>query len=152
MPQRGILVLPIACLVALVVGCSGSDKWSKERPKTVPASGTVTYKGAPVEGATVVFVPDGGKHAAAALTDSSGQFDASAFSPQSGAVPGKYRVTVTKLQPGPRISPDEHDIPPGKQVGPIHLLPRKYSETNTTDLRVEIPDGGKTDITFDLKD
>jgi hypothetical protein len=145
--SSGVLV------VALVAGCSDGAKGRTDRPDVVEASGTLTYKGTAVEGATVVLVPqEKSGYAASGLTDASGRFELSAFTPDTGAVPGKYKVTVSKVEAppaaaGPEGGHDESETPPSRD-----LLPAKYKDATTTDLTAEIPKDGTSDLTFDLKD
>lgn len=144
-------VLPVAVLFCL--GCGSTDKFEKARPATVTAEGSVIYKGKPIPGATIVAAPDEGGFAAAAVTDSSGKFKLSAFPPKAGAVPGKYSVTITAVEPAPVIElPEgvhEDDIqrPPAK-----HLIPQKYSDPTKSGLRLDLPPEGRTDLDFDLAD
>ncbi len=140
-------------LVGLALGCgdSSDDQWTKDRPAVADAEGVVLYNNEPVEGATVVFAPAGGKHAASGLTDSSGRFSVSAFPNSEGAVPGSYKVTVTKLEtPVAAGGGDGH----GESVTapPKNLLPSKYAETSQTPLTAEVPESGKTDFEFQLAD
>jgi hypothetical protein len=135
-------------------GCTDGAKGRTDRPDVVEASGTLTtYKGTPVEGATVVLVPqEKSGYAASGLTDSSGRFELSAFAPDTGAVPGKYKMTVVKVEAppaaaGPGGGHDDSETPP-----PRDLLPIRYKDAATSDLTAEIPEGGTSDLTFDLKD
>ncbi len=143
-------------LLAAAAGCGGSsDKWTANRPKTVPAEGVVTYNGERVAGATVVFVPESVNSetiGASALTSSSGEFSLSTFPPDTGAVPGRYRVGVTKLQAVARApaGPDSHDLaaptPP-----PQNLLPQQYSDPLQSGLIIDIPEAGTTDLAIELQ-
>ena len=85
--------------LALLVGCNSGSVSG-----TVPASGKVTYKGAPVEGAIVTFVPQGNGRTATATTRAGGVFSLTTVD-SSGALPGKYRVTVDKVEYGAGTSP-----------------------------------------------
>ena len=91
----------------LIAGCgSGAiDKSASKRLKTFPSSGSVKFNGQPVAGATVVFAPDPGgtptSVAALAMTDASGNFTLQAYPPLKGAVPGKYKVAITKMESAP---------------------------------------------------
>src|SRR5262245_60707077 len=67
-------------------------------------SGTVLYKGQPVDGATVTFLPKSEEPTAKAAhgkSDSRGHFTLTTyFSPDdqpAGAMPGDYAVTITKI-------------------------------------------------------
>ncbi len=67
-------------------------------PKLVPVSGTITLNGKPLEGAEIAFMPDASNKAGLAATDLSGpqgNFKVSTLN-RSGAVPGKYKVKITK--------------------------------------------------------
>lgn len=151
MIRFGLLSLLTVCLLQ---GCGGgSDRFLKNRPATVPADGVVTYKGQPLAGATIVLSPVGHEHAAAAVTDGSGRFTLSAFPPQRGAVAGNYEVAITAIDvlPMPELPEGVHaedvKLPPPKS-----RIPQKYSNPKASGLRLEIPSGGKKDITFDLTD
>ena len=102
-----------ALLLAPLLGCSGAHG-------TASVSGTVLYKGQPVEGATVIFHPKGETPTAKPAqgkTDSGGHFSlAIYFGPgdqPSGALPGDYSVTVTKIDE-PQGTFDPHKDPPPK--------------------------------------
>jgi len=121
--------------VAAFAGCSGAHG-------TASVSGTVLYKGQPIEGATVIFHPKGeGTIAkpAQGKTDSGGHFTVSSyFGPgyqPSGALPGDYAVTVTKIDE-PQGTFDPHKDPP-----PKNHLPVKYSTPQHSPLIVTIKPG-----------
>lgn len=143
-------------ILILIVGCGGApDKLASKRPKTFPSSGSVKFNGQPVAGATVVFAPDPGgtptSVAASALTDSSGNFALQAYPPLLGAVPGKYKVAISKMEPAPPAAtgPNAHDAPPPPPSKA--LIPEKFANADTSGLIADIPEGGKNDLHFDLK-
>src|SRR4051812_41271144 len=77
--------------LVLVVGCGDSSGLAKR----YPVSGTVTYKGQPVEKGTVNFIPaapDKGREATGSI--SNGRFRLTTSTPDDGAMPGQYKVTV----------------------------------------------------------
>lgn len=90
-------------LCVVVAGCGQGRKF-----KTVSVSGKITFGGAPVEGANVVFNPPAKvgevPHPAAGTTDAQGNYKLSTFEsvtkPVEGAIPGTYTVTVTKVAAG----------------------------------------------------
>ncbi|MEK6262823.1 MAG: carboxypeptidase-like regulatory domain-containing protein [Planctomycetota bacterium] len=146
----------VCCLtLILIAGCGAADKSAAKRPKTFPSSGSVKLNGQPVTGATVVFAPDPGgtptSVAALAMTDSDGNFSLQAYPPLKGAVPGKYKVTVTKVEPPPSAptGPNAHEAPPPPP--PKALIPEKFADVASSGLIAEIPDGGRDDLHFDLK-
>jgi hypothetical protein len=138
-------------LAGLSAGCGGEeDKWKSERPAVAPASGTVTYKGDPVAGATVTLVPQGEGTGGAGITQEDGSFTLKAFQ-DPGVVPGSYRVIITKREAPPQAGPegghDEGETPP-----PRDLLPSRYADPATSGITVEIPADGKDDLKFELTD
>jgi len=63
----------------------------------IPVSLTVTYKGQPVEGAQVTFNAAGeGARTGQGTTDKSGRAVIGTFSFDDGAMPGAYKVSVSK--------------------------------------------------------
>jgi Carboxypeptidase regulatory-like domain len=153
-PRKALLFLAGVVAAVNIVGCGGGDDKEKlKRPKVAPAQGVVTYKGAPVEGATVVFSPTAGSTAASAVTDSSGRFSMSAFQSDSGAVPGKYKVSITKKeQPPQSAQPAGGHDEPTPETAVKSLIPEKYANAEASQLTADIPEGGKTDLTFELTD
>ena len=145
--RTGLLLL---CLS--VWGCGGgTDPNLANRPAVVPAEGVVNFKGAPLEGATVIFSPTaGGANGASASTDADGKFVLSAFPPDTGAVPGSYQVAITKMSiADTAASPASHDAE-GPVATPKPLIPERYSNPASSGLTAEIPASGKQDLKFDL--
>ena len=138
--------LAAACLLlGALWGCSGG----KSGPATVPATGTVTLGGNPVEGASVVFYPDGADDSrltCQAVTDSAGHYEMRTHVGggkfKSGIVPGKYTVAITKLD----TASIKSTLAP-----PPNLLPRKYADPKTSQLKADVVEDGKNDSGFALK-
>lgn len=149
--------MPLAtCAVILgvvVAGCQ-SRPTDPNRPKTVPVSGIVTYKGQPVEGATVTFISTAGKRGAVATTDSAGRFVMTTFAPKDGVIPGSYQVSIQKTiiegAPEEGATGKAGEEPPAGT--PKDLLPAKYKDASKSGLTVEIKEGGANDLKFDLTD
>jgi hypothetical protein len=153
--------------VVVMVGCTDTS----DRPATVKVTGTVTYNGEPVPGATVAFSPkakDG--HAAAGTTDASGKFTLSSFGSGDGAVPGSYYVGVSKFEGG-QVDVDatgtEEDpsaayeamekagvdtMGGGGAQAAKNALPDKYMNPVTSELDAEVTEGGKNQFEFALED
>lgn len=159
MAWKGILTLcfPLLGLVALC-GC-GPD--TSGLPKTVPAEGMLLLDGQPVHGASLVASPEGGEHGANGLSDESGHFKLDAFPGlKSGAVPGTYKVIVSKTvevqgeadSGPPPASDDAAHAAESTTAGVswVNELPDKYSGFDTTDLVVTIPEEGTTDLKLEL--
>lgn len=125
---------------------------------TTAVSGIVTYKGQPVEGASVTFSPASGQgRAASALTDAEGRFQLTTLKAGDGALPGSYQVTIAKTEVQNAMTPEEaqayfekHQKSP--EVRQKELLPVKYKRPNTSGLSAEVTDGGENNFTFDLTD
>jgi len=160
-------VLAMGCFV---LGCGGG-------PRVYKTTGTVTYKGQPVDGAQVTFAYDNGNFANG-TTGADGKFSLTYMGTPGGAVPGKCKVAVVKQKnvsatlttpTGPPKSAEEYkaqqkekqdmmmkvakeqaDIAAG---GTGNLLPKKYADGNTSGLVFEITtDVSKNDFPIDLKD
>jgi hypothetical protein len=139
----------------VLAGCGGGEV--DDRPKAVRATGVVTYAQAPVEGASVVFIPQGQTAAAAGVTGPDGRFELQTYTAGDGAVPGEYKVTVTKFDgvtaavPGDDTDEarddESEDLPE-----PVSLLPEKYAVPATSDLEATVVDGIENEFTFDLED
>ena len=146
-----VLVLMGGCLW----GCRGEvgDGFAKQRPSVVSAKGTITYQGTPLVDAVVVFSPTNGTHAAAARTDGKGRFVMQAFPPNDGVVPGTYKVSIVKHEePADATSPQQGDADEPRQTpAPRLLTPKKYAIAEQSGLSVQIPHGGKDDITLSLE-
>jgi hypothetical protein len=116
----------------------------------VAAEGIVKYSGDPLAGATIVFVPDAPDGvAASAVTDSAGRFQLMAFPPQRGAVPGQYKVLLTKIEPVPIEKPAGAPAAAHSSPGtapPSHLLPDKYGNPQSSGMSADIPPEGKKDF------
>ena len=91
-----------------LVGCGGVA----DRPQVYPVSGTVMYKGEPLEGANVSFHNDEAPRAAAGVTDAEGKFQLSMFGANDGSLAGQHVVTVTKYEAGAAASdgPSEEEM------------------------------------------
>src|SRR5579872_6790633 len=96
--QLFFLILSLAALTS----CSGTSNANGGNtnpgtpPPTVSISGTVTYKGAPLAGATVTdFLTNSGVVFKTATTDANGNYSFSGMS-TGGDVPGEYQIYVNK--------------------------------------------------------
>jgi hypothetical protein len=149
-------LLPIGMAVA-ASGCGENTGLA-----TVAVTGTVTQKGTPVEGAIVSFVPAGpGAVGAVGTTDAAGKFSLTTHSKDDGAVPGQYKVTVTKYEGAKAVEgtgqatatgdmPASYtgaaaDAPPAK-----NLLPEKYASPDTSGLTGTV-NSTPTTLNFDLE-
>lgn len=140
-------------IIIVVTGCARhhEDQWSRQWPARVPAAGTVTFQGSPVEGATVHFVTErqGRFYNAMGQTDAAGRFSLQTFRPKDGAVPGRHKVRIQKLT----FSEKPADLPLHESFKPIETshLPKKYRSPETSGLTVEVSENGPNDFTFSLE-
>ena len=141
--NRWIICLWIGCLLA-TLGCGSRGS---HLPKTVPASGVVTLDGKPVDGAQVVLAPAGaGATGAFGVTNSSGHFSLRAYDEKDGAIPGDYKVQVSKtIEVKLKCTVDGGDA-----VRFDYGVPAKYTGAKTSGLTVTIPDTGNRDINLVL--
>lgn len=157
----------LVLLLVVVAGCGGEDL-----EPVYPVSGTVTYKGKPVEGAIVAFTPSEGGIAASGTTDASGVYKLTTRSSGDGAAKGKYGITIAKYdtrleeKKAPAAAPagelaDPYDItneyPTGyneMQASEIaaalskNLLPPRYANPAMSKLSAEVTEGPNQ---FDFK-
>jgi hypothetical protein len=121
-------------------------------PATASVSGTVTYNGKPVPNAHVSFVPsDASSRAAEGLTDTSGRFTLGTFSPNDGAIVGKYKIGVIANGPPRPAKPGEGSGMPGETVPGEPVIPKKYFSPETSGLEHEVKSGRNT-VELTLKD
>lgn len=154
----GLFIVSAGCL--LYVGGCGGDK-AANRPKTYPVSGRVSYKGEPVGNADVTFVGQDHERSAFGRTDSQGRFKLTTFSPNDGAIPGKYVVVVKKVEetfaePMPDVTDESYDPDAVNRAAaappPKNLIPMKYGNPKTSDLFVVITEGKNDEVLLELID
>ncbi len=148
-PRRAI----VAGLGLLVIfGCGGDGLG-----KRYTVSGRVTYKGAPLPSGTITFLPEDSKARPAAGTITDGNYTLTTLSPDDGAFPGKYQVTVvSKDVDSSAINTAPNSLNRLKKVAAVNLtaksrVPAKYELPTTSGLAREVlPQPNKFD--FDLAD
>jgi hypothetical protein len=110
-----------------------------------PVSGTVTYRGQPVPGASVAFIPETvGALPASGLTDNTGRYELMTTVPGDGVPPGKYLVAITARGPDKPLPPGEASVVVGDAVPGDPLIPERYFQPDTSGLTAEVPAGGTT--------
>jgi len=151
MRRRTLLktLAPVALLslVALPLGCNG-----KKLPTIVKAEGTVTLDGAAVENATISFLSEKHPYHAVGNTDAQGKFVLRVIMPEykgkAGALPGEYRVEISKSVMGDKKAGVSEDEPVVLNLQ--NALPIKYASISTSELKATVPDAGTDQLKFDL--
>lgn len=139
-----MVTLPVAVILATMSGCKDGGAG------TVPVEGTVTLDGAPVEGASVVFMPLAGGPQSTGQTDASGKFKLTTVNPGDGAVVGTHAVAVSKSEAVASATADPNSpqgtqlsgAPTGGRPKPAQsLLPSKYSDASNSGIKIEVKSG-----------
>ncbi|MEX2173005.1 MAG: hypothetical protein WD872_01500 [Pirellulaceae bacterium] len=162
--------LGLCLLGGLLSGCTEASSG------TVDVTGKVTKGGQPVSGAAVTFVPTaaGGK-AAAGTTDEAGIYKLTTFVNGDGAMPGSYKVMITKfpgaaplasgIEASKEATPEDMDAiyksmeKQGKNIfgpetrdqgaAPQNELAAQFANAETSGLTAEVKDGAA--LTFDFE-
>jgi hypothetical protein len=162
--MRFVRVLSAAAIgfvvLAALTGCGG-------KKRTTPVEGQVVWAegGAPIEGATVTFVSDSNP-SASGVTNSDGKFKLTTYTTGDGAVPGDYKVTITKtakvetgtnknlkdMDPNERMkimaSANAAENKGGRSESKDEL-PKEYENKDKSQLKVQVPPA--TPIVFKLR-
>jgi hypothetical protein len=155
----------VVAVVGLVVGC---DKGLTE--SVAPAGGTVTLKGEALANARVVFYPvAGSSRFSHGNTDATGKFTLSTYGVNDGALIGKHKVTVSKIEgadSAPKIDPealrkggvsampgyaDQMGVGGKKAEQPKQMIPEKYSDKEQSTFEVEVTATGPNDFKIALE-
>ncbi len=145
--------------LTVLVGCGGSGIG------TVPAEGVITVDGQPMEGVMVVFNPDAeGGRAASGRTDAEGKYVLTTVENGDGALPGTYKVSVSKHENEEDDLPKEVDpddeasldaiygqLDTRKQAKSKNLIADMYSNHMGSGLTAEVTSGGENNFDFDVK-
>lgn len=138
-------VWAIACLLVLA-GCSKGKKGPTF--DLTPVAGTVTLDGKPLADADLGFYLQGtapqGYYGSGAKTDAEGKY-ALKTGDALGAVPGQYKVTVSRLvgADGAAIVTEEGmDAEQLKMMGKVkESIPPKYNDLEQTELTITVDKG-----------
>jgi hypothetical protein len=164
--RRGLALLVSPALFA-VLGCSDADNIGQ----LYTVSGTVKYKGEPVEKARISFVSTSKEGHGATGQVEKGSFSLTTLKPGDGALAGEYKVTVDDRETDQAALKAEADklaakkgmekfsggamIPQDMQAKALKAaksqLPGKYQLPDTTDLTAKVDASSRT-FNFDLKD
>jgi hypothetical protein len=171
---RGRLSAIAAFVMLIGAGCGAGPEGGSV--KLADAGGTVTFKGSPVAGATVTFVPEKGP-IATATTDLSGKFKLHTGT-SAGTAVGKCKVSVVAMEAGaasqsaaaaaPKftkpsnaqdMAKQNEDMKkammgatsPETQQKPKSIIPEKYADSEKSGLAFTVDaDASKNDFTIAL--
>lgn len=141
MMHRWLCGLMAISLLCILVGCNS-------KPQTVQVEGIVKLDGKPLEGASVLFFPMGkNSQAARGTTDSAGVFHLSTFAQEDGAIPGEYKVLVTKTDASqPQFEGIDENyqkwMKGKKRAAKSPIIHPVYANEATTPLTFRIPASG----------
>ena len=152
---RVIVALGIAA-PWIVVGCGEDDGIGRRYPVT----GNVTYAGKPVASGMITFnpeTPDGGRVATGTIRD--GYYSLMTMSPDDGALPGSYKVTIQAKSEDESVRVDAKKGGGSRNPANIikvaraakDLIPAKYNSIKDSDLTAVVKEQSNS-IPFDLKD
>lgn len=151
-PGARSAVSVVSLSVAAVAGCDSSDQGTVIE-KVVPAEGTLTYQGRPLEGYQVTLLPTDGRRPAAGISDAQGHFRLGTNTEGDGAPPGKHPAAIVWIPPRPAGEPGQEAIidNPALLPKPKVKIPEKYGDPKTSGLEIEIPPRGTKELKIDLK-
>jgi hypothetical protein len=123
-------------MALVLVSCGDSGSASGR----LAISGTVHFKGAPVQNGSIEFVPHPGVKTTSGAPITNGRFSIPA---DRGLEPGAYTIKISSMEAPP-------DTEPGGLPGPDpkELLPEKYNTKSTLTEEVK---AGKTTFEFKLE-
>jgi hypothetical protein len=176
--QSRLAVLGWIALAVWVGGCGGGPAGGDV--KLVDGGGIVKFRGSPLAGARVTFVPDKGP-LASGTTDLEGKFKLSSGT-MSGVAVGPCKVGVTALEgggdarPSASMSVDSARAPANEEeakkrlqamntmkemqtsgtdsttAGPKSVIPERYSNPESSTLTADVTtDPSKNQFTFELQ-
>lgn len=142
----------MACVLTLLVGCSGGN------PNLTAVSGTVKANGEAVSEGEIMFFPSGGGRPARAQIGPDGRYELTSFKKGDGVPLGSHDVTITAYKTQrPNNAPEANDINEETEANMaeakiVWLIPRKFSERATSTLTAEVKKGEPNEIDFDSAD
>ena len=142
-----IAIFLIATL-ALFPGCGGPTP--PQMAKTA-ISGTVTFKGEPLSGASLTFTPTGDTmgFVGTGRTDKNGVYVITDIRGAKGLAVGEFKVTISRrLLNGKELDPNDNT--PEMDSPATESLPPRYSNPQSTELRATVTKDANP-IDFHLK-
>lgn len=145
---RHACFLSMAVATCFFTGC-GEGTPTGDVIDTVEAGGVLTYKGQPLEYHQVTLFPTDNRPAVG-TTDAEGKFTLGTNGAGDGAVPGTHKVAVIYVGP-PSTNPEEGITEFTQPPPPKVKIDKKYQDTETSGVTVEVPEDGSTELKIELK-
>ena len=151
--MRNILhFIAFMSVLALIAGCGGGGL------ATVNVTGTVTFNGEPVPGATVSFTPrvPGEGDPAFGTTNENGRYVLQTLMGRAdaGTTPGVYDVSISAMERSIVAAVPEGASPAGAGMAtaaaPRSLIPERYNNTGTSGLEATVVAGRGARNVFDF--
>jgi len=142
------IFLVLTAVALPLTGCGGKQL-PPGMPPPVPCEIIVIQEDKPLEGAVVRLHPvddSNSSWTAMGRTDASGKAVIYTLDQYKGAVPGKYKVIVSKTEtedPGPPV-PSAEAQGRGRPLGSFYLVEEQYGTASTTTLEIEVAKGTPT--------
>lgn len=151
--------LTAACFALTLTGCGEPGLG------TVKVEGTLLVDGQPMEGVFLIFNPDNaGGRAASGRTDAQGKYSLTTEINGDGALPGSYKISVTKHENPANDLPTEVDpndeasmdaiynaIDTSKPQKSKNMIDRQYENHLGSGLIATVESGGNNVFDFDVK-
>lgn len=131
---RGRVLILMGLVMAFLVGCGGASGGR------LGVTGTVTYKGAPVDNGSIEFIPHPGVKTTSGSSITNGRFSIPA---DRGLEPGNYTIKISAMD---AVVAGEPGGLPGKD--PVEKIPAKYNSKSTLTEEVS-PSKTKFDFKLD---
>jgi hypothetical protein len=130
-----------ASVIFLGPGC-------RSHSQLAPVSGVVRLDGRPTEKLSVTFFPAAGR-AANGVTGHDGRFVLATYKPGDGALIGTHTITIATMLDPPIALPT--DLAKAKRTTQrIALIPAKYGDIRTTDLKRAVEADRNNEFEFDI--
>jgi hypothetical protein len=154
---RSTTILLASWFLAALAGCGSPPE--EGGPPLYAAGGVVRFNSQPLADADVVFALTDGSRSSFGRTDAQGRFRLTTRNPDDGAPAGEYVVTITKFElPGspPNAPQDSPHYNPyagrdfASQPPPKALIPMRYAEAATSELKATVTPAGENQFEFNL--
>jgi hypothetical protein len=156
-PRRSVIAGLVAAVLLFVSGCGDDDGLGQRYRVT----GTVTFNGKPLEQGRINFQATTPEGRSAAGDIQEGVYRLTTQTPGDGALPGKYRVSISAKEVDlskveARSKKQGGTLPSKKDLGKAfqtarRLVPAKYESPGTSGLEADVKEQSNT-IDFPLTD